>query len=252
MGKKRIAALLLFFMAVSDPPDSSGFVVDSSSLTRSELSFESNGRQIQVDLYQPKSEGPHPTILLLYGAGGLLFDGSRIEIVAQRLVRAGNRVYLVHYFNQTGTLAAPRPTIQKDFTTWLQTVRESIAWVEKRQGSSTPIGIYGFSLGGFLAVAVASDNSQVGAVVAQAGGIVDDETELIGRMPPVLLVHGERDHRVPFKKYGEPLLTVLRTRGTMVETRFFPHEGHNFSATALEDVREHVIDFFRRHLRAVN
>jgi dipeptidyl aminopeptidase/acylaminoacyl peptidase len=44
------------------------------------------------------------------------------------------------------------------------------------------------------------------------------------------------------------MLAVFRARGTKFETRFFPHEGHNFSPTALEDARQHAIDFFRRHL----
>jgi carboxymethylenebutenolidase len=252
MSKSRLAALVLFLGTFYYTPQSNAVVVNLNSLKKSELSFENDGKQILVDVYEPNTPGTYPAILLLYGAGGLLFDGSRIEIAAQRLVRAGYKVYLVHYFNQTNTMAARGPIIEKNFATWLQTVRASIPWLEKQQGYSAPIGIYGFSLGGFLAVAAASDNSQVGAVVEQAGGIVENKTEMIGHMPPVLLVHGKHDSRVPFEKYAEPMLAVFRERGTKVETRFFPHEGHNFSPTALDDAREHAIDFFRRHLHERN
>lgn len=222
----------------------------STPFTR--LSFESRGKRVQVDFYEPENEGPHPKVLLLYGAGGLVFDGSRMRDAAQRLVTAGNEVYLLHYFNQTHTFVAPPWTMRKDFAKWAQTVRDAIDWVDRQPGSSAPIGIYGFSLGGFLALAAASDNPRVGAVVEQAGGIADERTQRIGRMPPLLLVHGGRDRWVPFKQYAEPLVTVLNENGVKFETRFFPREGHKFKPRALEDVRARAINFFRRNLHAGN
>ncbi len=229
-------------------PNSSSARSDSVPFER--LSFESGGRRVEVDLYEPAGEGSHPTVLCLYGAGGLVFDGSRMRVAAQRLVQAGNRVYLLHYFNETHTFVAAPWTMRKDFMTWLQTAHDAIDWIAQQPGSSAPIGIYGFSLGSFLALAVASDNPHVGAVVEQAGGIAREKIQEIGRMPPLLLVHGGRDKWVPFKEYAEPLVASLQRHGVKFETQFFPKEGHKFKPAALEDARARAINFFRRNLRA--
>ncbi len=111
--------------------------------------------------------------------------------------------------------------MQKNFPAWHETVRDSIKFAQQNNGDRSPVGIYGYSLGGFLALAAASDNPAVGAVVEHAGGIWDGETELIKRMPPVLIIHGERDARVPFQKYAQPLAGVLRKRGGNFKTRVF-------------------------------
>ena len=67
-------------------------------------------------------------------------------------------------------------------------------------------------------------------------------------MPPVLMVHGKRDARVPFEKYAAPLIPVLRKRAAALETHFFADEGHVFSPPALAEVREDAARFFRRKL----
>jgi carboxymethylenebutenolidase len=246
--RKLHVAFLFCLVALLRPRES--VAASSATIPFKRLSFESGGKRVEVDYYEPEGERPHPTVLCLYGAGGLVFDGSRMREAAQRLVKAGNKVYLVHYFNETHTLVAPPWMLRKDFMIWLKTVRIAIDWIAQQPGSSAPIGIYGFSLGGFLALAAASDNPHVGAVVIQAGGIADEKTQHIGHMPALLLVHGGRDKWVPFKQYAEPLVATLQKNGVKFETRFFPQEGHKFKPAALEDVRARTIDFFRRKLRA--
>jgi carboxymethylenebutenolidase len=112
--------------------------------------------------------------------------------------------------------------------------------------------VYGFSLGGFLALAVASNNPHVGAVVEQSGGIASEELPNIGRMPPLLLVHGGRDKWVPFKEYAEPLVNTLQEHRVKFETCFFPREGHKFKPAALEETRARAIAFFDRYLQVEN
>jgi dipeptidyl aminopeptidase/acylaminoacyl peptidase len=67
-------------------------------------------------------------------------------------------------------------------------------------------------------------------------------------MPPVLIVHGEKDQRVPFQKYAQPLVKVLRQRGGTIKTHFFPEEGHVFTSSAMSKVRQDAAEFFRQHL----
>ena len=203
---------------------------------------------VRLDLYQPNDQEPHRTILLLYGAGGLAFDGSRMRVTAQRLVSAGNKVYLLHYLDETRAFVAEPWSIRKDFDEWVETVRDAIAWVQKQPGSSAPIGIYAYSLGGFIALEAASDNPQVGALVDHAGGWEGDMKPL-GRMPPLLLVNGQRDRWVPYKKYVQPLHSYLEQHNIAYESRIFPKEAHKFTPAELEKVRTQTIEFFRQHLK---
>lgn len=223
------------------------FAVESNQVMVSKMSIRSGGRQIRIDKYVT-AQGKHPAVLVLHGAGGTLLDGPEMRRVARQLAEAGNAVYLVHYFNRTGTIFGLDAGMQKDFAAWLEAVRDSIKFAQQENANRSAIGIYGYSLGGFLALAAASDNPAVGAVVEHAGGIWNGKTDRIKRMPPVLVVHGEGDRRIPFPKYAQPLVGVLRKRGATVKTRFFPGEGHVFTASAMAKVREDAVEFFRQHL----
>jgi dienelactone hydrolase len=216
----------------------------------SRVELNSGGKRIQVDYYKSSIAGPHPSVIVLHGAGGTLFDGPEMRRVSGQLAAAGNDVYFVHYFNRTGTWFGRDAGMQKNFSTWLQTVKDAIRWVRSRPGHTAPIGLYGYSLGGFLALAAGSDNSDVGAIIEQAGGIWNGQERLIGRMPPVLLVHGSKDQRVPFDKYARPLMDLLTRRGIRFKTHLFPDEGHVFTQSASGEVRTDAVRFFAQHLAA--
>jgi dienelactone hydrolase len=219
---------------------------DGANASPTSLFFESGGRKIRADRYSPVGTQSHRTVIVLYGAGGMVFDGPSMRRVARALSDAGDTVYLLHYYNRTGTIVALDSTMQKHFGEWLETVRAAIVWAHGREeNKARPIGLYGYSLGGFLAVAAASDNPLVGAVTEQAGGIWNSEEKRVGKMPPVLMVHGLEDKRVPVEKFAKPLLRVLRSCGGHVETDFVPGEGHVFSEAAMAIVRPKVAKFFR-------
>jgi dienelactone hydrolase len=221
---------------------------ESNHLIVSRISTQSGGHRIRIDKYATSRNGRHPAILVLHGAGGTLLDGPEMRRAARRLAEAGNPVYLVHYFNRTGTIFGFDSGMQENFAVWLATVRDCIKFAQQDSADPWPVGIYGYSLGGFLALSAASDNPAVGAIVEQAGGIWNGKTELIKHLPPVLIVHGEGDRRVPFQKYAQPLAGVLHKRGVTFKTRFFPEEGHVFTASAMSKAREAAVEFFRQHL----
>jgi dienelactone hydrolase len=212
--------------------------------------FESGSRKIRADCYAPVGRQSDRAVIVLYGAGGMVFDGPSMKRVARALAANGDTAYLLHYYNRTGTIVALDSTMQRHFGEWLETLRDGIRWVHGRGGKrARPIGIYGYSLGGFLAIAAASDNPLVGAVTEQAGGIWNSVEKRVGKMPPVLMVHGLEDKRVPVEKYAKALQRVLRERGGQVEREFVPGEGHVFSEAAMATVRPKMANFFARKLR---
>ena len=221
----------------------------NSSIAASTITLRTPGGAVRAEVFDSPGRAPRPVIVVLHGAGGTLFDGPEMRRVSRHLAAAGNAVYLVHYFNRTGTVFARERTMEKNFGAWRETVRDSIVAIQERRGEPAAIGIYGYSLGGFLALFTASDNPRIGAVVAHAGGVWNGKVDRIRKMPPVLVVHGQRDGRVSFDRYAKPLVPLLRSRGAPVETRFFPAEGHVFTQEAMLKVREEAARFFRQHLR---
>jgi dipeptidyl aminopeptidase/acylaminoacyl peptidase len=167
--------------------------------------------------------------------------------MSRQLAAAGFDIYVVHYFNRTGTLFGLDAAMQRHFAEWLATVKDAIKWVRTQQRAGR-IGLYGYSLGGFLALAAGSNNPDVGAIVEQAGGMWNGNERLIGKMPPLLLVHGLADRRVPFQKYAVPLTALLRRRGLSFQTHFPAGQGHVFTQAELVKVRKEAAAFFERHL----
>lgn len=216
----------------------------------SHTALRAGGATVAADVFAPKTGGNGRSIVVLHGAGGTLFDGPEMRRVARALAASGYAVYVVHYFDRTGTIFARDRTMQENFHVWLETVIDSIAAVQAIRGDASPVGIYGYSLGAFLALQAASDNPRVGAVVEQAGGVWNSETKRIGKMPPVLMLHGERDGRVPFDQYAKPLQQILRVRSTALQTRFFDEEGHVFTPAAMTRARAEAVEFFSAHLPA--
>ena len=219
-----------------------------ASFRVSTVHFESGGKKIGADHCEPTTPGRHPAVIVLHGAGGTLFDGPDMRRMSSALAAAGIDVYFVHYFDRTGTWFGVDAGMQKNFGTWLQTLRDAIKWVRSQRSANGPIGLYGYSLGGFLALAAGSDNPDVGAIVEQAGGLWNGSERLIGRMPPLLLVHGSADRRVPFDKYATPLVSLLRRRGIHFKTHFVPGQGHVFTQPALVQVRKDAAKFFAENL----
>ena len=246
MAKLRFVAIGVLILSFG--PSLMIFAAETNFPTLKRLSLQSGGHRIRIDKYTTSGSGKRPAILVLHGAGGTLLDGPEMRRVARQLAQAGNPVYLVHYFNRTGTIFGFDSGMQENFTVWLATVRDCIKFAQQDSADASPIGIYGYSLGGFLALSAASDNPAVGAVVEHAGGAWNGKVELIAHMPPVLIVHGEKDRRVPFQKYAQPLVRVLHRRGATFKTQFFPEEGHVFTAPAMSRVRQDAVEFFRQHL----
>jgi dienelactone hydrolase len=213
------------------------------------LAFESAGRRIRVDLYAPAGPRSPRTIIMQYGATGASVDAPPMHQFARALAATSEMVYVLHYFDRTGTITAGEREMQASFEDWLQTVRDGIAWVHEQEGKEgRPVGIYGYSLGAFLAIAASSNNPLVGAVVEQAGGMWNSQEKWVGKMPPVLMVHGVVDELLPLEDYAKPLLRVLQKQDGELEMDFVEGQGHVFSEAEMKIVHLKAADFFARKL----
>lgn len=219
----------------------------AQSLTRSASSFTHGGHRVAVEVVRPATRDALPAVLVLHGASGK-GRGYYIDAYAAQIAAQGLAVFVVSYFDGLGPRVR-RPASANLFTARDAVIRSAIDYAQSRRDVRRgPVGIYGFSLGGFHALSVASSDHRVGAAVSLGGALSNhiDPTRL-SRMPPVLLLHGTRDGTVPFARTIDTGRTLERI-GSSYEMTIYPRNGHQLAALVREDTIGRTADFLARRL----
>ena len=209
--------------------------------------FSSGGKNISVDVFLPHSDGPHSCVIALHGAGGIRSGG--FEQFADRFARQDYVVLVPHYFQRTGTTWASDDESRRHFLAWMEAVRDALDFAARMpQVEAERVGLLGFSLGGYLALSVAALDERVCAVVEFFGGLPHELQASLRRMPPVLILHGDADQRVPVSE-AHKLQELLAARGIEHEVRIYAGEGHIFRPITFLDAGLRTYNFFQKHLR---
>ena len=216
------------------------------TVSESQLTFESGGKPIRIDAYLPDTTGPHPTVLALYGSGGGV---SGMNEPATMLAEQGFAVFVLHYFDRTGTTeATDKQTIFRKFPAWGKTVWDAISYLEKNpQVDASRVGVLGFSLGAYLALSVASVDSRVKAVVEFFGGLPKEMRFFMRRLCPTLILHGEADATVPVQEAYD-LQELLVKKEIPYEIKIYPGVGHGFDSETWRDAGIRSLQFLQRYL----
>ncbi len=217
------------------------------TISQSELTFQSGGKSIRLDAYLPDTHGaPVPAVVALYGAGG---NVSGMERYASTLAAQGFAVYLLHYFDRTGTESADKPTILRNFPLWMKTLWDAISFVEEQpQVDGKRIALLGFSLGAYLSLANSAIDHRVQAVVEFFGGMPKEMNLFMRRLCPVLILHGEADATVPVEEAYQ-LQKLLEKKGIAYEIKIYPGAGHGFEdQTIWRDAGLRSLQFLQKYL----
>ncbi len=221
-------------------------VAGASEIKSRREHFVSGGDRINVDVFGPGDVTR--AVIVLHGAGGMMFDGGQVKALARDLAAAGMTAYVVNYFNKTNDwFQLGDAGLIEGFPTWLGVVDDAVEWVSGLSGGQ-PIGIYGYSLGGFLAVKQGAGDSRVGAVVEQSGGIWVKFGRVEGKLPPVLIAHGTEDERVYFNLNPPRIQKLGSEHGTVVELMAIEGGKHRLDDAAQERVNVAAVAFFERWL----
>jgi dienelactone hydrolase len=221
----------------------------AQDLVTEDLSFESGGKTIGVAAFKLHSAQRLPAIIVLHGAGGIDSSNAYVRQIASVVAANGYATYLVEYFDRTATSYADDRTIHANAEMWLATLGDAVTFVSGQPGvAPARIGMFGYSLGGYLAVAHSARDPRVRAIVELAGGIEPDLAGQVRRLPPTLIIHGKEDRRVPFARAAE-LQSVLTRLGAHVETQYFPGESHILSPMAAFQAISRALQFFEAQLR---
>jgi carboxymethylenebutenolidase len=216
------------------------------STSQSQLTFDTSGKPIRLDAYVPAStNGSLPTVVALHGAGG---DVQGMNRYASLLADHGFAVYVLHYFDRTGTQSADKPTILRNFPIWMKTLWDAIGFVEK-QPSVDPkrIALLGFSLGAYLSLAGSSIDGRVQAVVEFYGGLPREMKLFMRRLCPTLILHGEVDPTIPVAE-AYNLQRLLEEKSIPYEIKIYPGVGHGFEGEIWGDATVRALEFLQKHL----
>ncbi len=219
------------------------------TISQSELTFQSGGKPIRLDAYLPKTlDNPVPAVVALHGAGG---NVSGMDRYASALAAQGFAVYVLHYFDRTGTESADKPTIMRNFPLWMKTLWDAISFVETQpQVDRERIALLGFSLGAYLSLANSAMDHRVRAVVEFFGGMPKEMNLFMRRLCPVLILHGETDQTIPVEEAYQ-LQKLLEKKGIPYEIKIYPGAGHGFEDEIIwRDAGLRSLEFLQKYLAA--
>jgi dienelactone hydrolase len=208
---------------------------------------------------------PHPAVVLLHGVeGGKRYVAQRRR-TAKMLSGQGYSTFIVHYFDsvdysdlwlldEAGELdtKAVEDFMRQDAATWTAAVAQAITAISKRPDiDPARIAIDGYSLGGFIALAVCERCqaeprlADVRAVVVNWGACFEGAT-FDSKFPPALFVHGQRDRTVPLELAQETVRRLVCV-GAEAELCVVLDEEH---VAVSPESRAKTLAFLQQHLLA--
>jgi carboxymethylenebutenolidase len=221
-----------------------------ANIKESKGAFKSESKDISFEHFEPVGTGRYPTIVMLYGSGGMDVGGPLFRETARALALQGYIVYLPFYFEKTETRRAAGEDYVKYFAPWMRAINDLIVYAKEQPNvDSKRIGLIGFSLGAYLSLSVASVNNEIKAVAEYFGGLPDIFGKQIQTLPPILILHGEADKAVPVAE-AYKLETLLKSKNSPYEIKIYPDQGHGFTGPAAGDALQRTFAFFAKNLKA--
>lgn len=251
-------------------------VTDVASLSRPgryEVVLPGAGVTLGGILFRPATtEGPAPGVIVLHGWAESGVPGApRVEGTARQLSEQG---YVALALSMRGW----PPSGGRDDCGLEQPddIARAADWLASLPGVSPDrVGVLGFSQGGQVALLAAARSSRIKAVIAyypvtdvqrwkettSHSGIRDYYIPQVcgfGKWQspvyaaskinaPVLLIHGDRDTRVPTEQ-SVRMQEALRKANRNVELQLIPGAEHGFTYSQREQAWPSVIKFFRTYL----
>ena len=210
-------------------------------------SFISAGQSIRIDRYLPAGDTAHPAVIAIHGSTGM--EESFSDRPARLLAAQGYAVFLLHYFDRSGTTGQPSAEEMRAlFPDWMGTIGDAITYANELpvvEKDST--ALIGFSLGAYLALAMGATDPRVKAVVDFCGGLPEELLATNPKLPPTLIFHGEDDRSIPVAEAHKVKELADRTN-SICELHLYSGESHYLSTMTMIDAAQRVPGFLRKHL----
>jgi dienelactone hydrolase len=208
--------------------------------------FLSDNKPIKIDRFLPLSDKQFPAVIAIHGSTGMAESFS--DQPARMLAASGYCVFLVHYFDRTGTVIPNKQEMHDLFPEWMAVISDSIAYVNQlSQVQNDRVGLIGISLGAYLALALGATDPRVKAVVDFCGGLPEELAAQCAQMPPTLILHGDQDTSVPVAE-AHKVEALLKRTNSAYETKIYSGAGHFFSGPTMLDAAQRTLAFLKKHL----
>lgn len=201
-------------------------------------SFLSDGRKVTYEAFT--SGTPTATLILLHGASGPGAMGYRRQ--ADFFASRGYRTLLLHYYDATKN----RAPYSRNYAAWADAVRDLVATVVRQASPNEKIYVVGYSLGASVALAAGSRKLPVAAIAEWYGSLPDEFFRGLEGMPPLLILHGERDANVPVRN-AQQLIRLCGMAHFDCESHIYPEQMHGFDEKATGDADARTLAFFAQH-----
>ncbi|RZU41115.1 dienelactone hydrolase family protein [Edaphobacter modestus] len=182
-----------------------------------------------------------PLMILLHGASGPSgFNRQQSKFFAEH----GFRVVLPHYLEATHNSSAGT---DENYAAWVTVVRNLMNKLSA--GRSEGVVLVGFSLGASVALAVGSQGQGPDAIAEWYGSLPDKFFRDLKGMPPLLILHGERDTNIPVMNARQLSKLCLLVNLTC-ETHIYPDQEHGFDSETVQDADRRTLQFLSKYLPA--
>jgi dienelactone hydrolase len=213
--------------------------------------FRSEGSTVRAELCQAAA-GSSRAVVVLHGCGGFSTFDHRL---ATELPGYGISTLDVDYFGLTppsghkGFCGGFRGTTDP-FSTWVTVVRDAAAALARVPGVDPKgVGVVGWSLGGGVALAVASGVGGADPFHAVAGFSTGSfgAQEVAPHLPPTILLSGGNTDAIPLSE-TLPLYQALRAAHVPSALYVYPHGSHSWPGRQGTLGIRHAAGFLERYL----
>lgn len=236
-----LAGIILLLAGIITP--------DAGEAGRLEWNVRYEGRTVRVHVITPsQGTGPWPLAIVLHGASGL-GRGHLIWPMAQALADRGVAAAVVRYYDGLPARTSRKQSIQ------LFAQREKIldrvigSLLRSNLVEGDKIGVFGYSLGGFHAIALAAKDNRIAAAVSLAGGLSGHISQVaVEDAAPLMLIHGTGDRIVPYRR-SRITRAVWHKAGQPVTLVSMQSAGHVPYGKTREQAFETAADFIAKELQ---
>jgi carboxymethylenebutenolidase len=252
-----------------------GQVEDPQRLTTQQMTFASDGANIEAYLARPREGGPYPGIIVIHEAFGV---DDHIKDIVRRFANAGFIALAPNLYQRVG---APTPgdmssVMQKMFgledRQLVRDLEAAAACIRAQPGVNGKVGCVGFCMGGRTTLLFACSSDKVDAAIDCWGGFIlsaapDKPTtptrptpvaDLAGGLKsPLYIVVGAEDAN-PSPAHATELRSRLDRagKGGLTTMEIFQNAGHaflndqrpNYREAAAFELWPKMVAFFKRHL----
>lgn len=246
-----IAAAALFGMASNASAQAAAPAGCSDDVpqraTRGNTEFVSNSQTVRGLLYKPTGPANGAAVVLLHSSEGLSVDAHSFDPHAIQLAARGYHVLVPNYFEAR---ARQVPWNGRDVRLWAEAGHAAVAYMGTLEGvDPARVGIWGFSLGGFVATDGSAHPDSTARVAVGVGTGQDIFEASRGRRElPMMLIEGYSTFPIISAATMRELAANLRRRGATVEVQMLASPERSMTGQVWCEVFQHTRRFLDANL----